>query len=187
MIGHYRQICKPVLKTRFYVASPGIPLRIWTLYIAHISLSCQYTHIEANYRRKYTSTACIGMVLTSRYRQDCLLQPRIRRQSPQMQQLLILPWSVSYYYYIYRKTNAGLEFQNNLWGLRTAWEQPARQPMQPGGPVRHPSSYSMPSPHRLLKNSRTGTISKCRGFSVYSMNKTGGGRKIFLNIDNSTS
>ncbi len=30
-----------------------------------------------------------------------------------------------------------------------------RQPMQPGGPIRQPYSYSVPSPHRLFKNSST--------------------------------
>ncbi len=34
---------------------------------------------------------------------------------------------------------------------------PARQPMQPGGPVRQRCSYSVPNPHRLLKNSNTGS------------------------------
>jgi hypothetical protein len=35
-----------------------------------------------------------------------------------------------------------------------------RQPMLPGGPVRQPYSFSVPSPHRLLYNSSTGTLKK---------------------------
>ncbi len=42
--------------------------------------------------------------------------------------------------------------------FRSPWNR-FRQPMQPGGPVRQPYSYSVPSPHRLFQNYSTAQLS----------------------------
>ncbi len=52
-----------------------------------------------------------------------------------------------------------------LWSPGIVSKDRFRQPMKPGGPVPQTYSYSIPSPHRLFKNSSTGYLTDFRSWS----------------------
>ncbi len=66
--------------------------------------------------------------------------------------------------------NSGLDRRANFKTLKEPKNRITRnqyrQAMQPGGPVRQPYSYSVPSPHRLFKNSSTGDLKKFEALSL---------------------